>query len=228
MNLKEIQPLILTCERETSYISQTLKSYKELNLTEELLPVIFCIDENTSLSSEYLKTLDSVNNYKIVVKDIRPRTVSYCRMILNMFEYALKTCQHETKYFLSLEDDIQFSSKFVESLEVLEYPKDAGFITLYSSGEEYFPDTKDFIYEINWERFYGTQAILFSRETLELLVNNKDEVTETIGLQDIQWKNFMIKKNYKIYATYNSYVQHIGLISGLHQNNFHYSTRFTK
>lgn len=226
MNLKEIQPVILTCERENSYISQTINSYKELSLHEKLLPIIFCIDKHLTLSEDYLKTLDSVNNAKIVVKDTRPRETSYCRMILNMFEKTFKSTQTEVKYFLCFEDDLKFSSKLVETLKTLDYPKDAGFITLYSPGSEYYPENKDFLYEIDWNRFYGTQAILFSRETLKLMIDNKDEVTETIGLQDIQWKNFMIKKEYKIYATYNSYVQHIGVISGLHQNNFHYSSNF--
>ena len=59
MNLKEIQPVLLSCDRTGSYIHETLQSYKECKLDSLLPPRFVCVDKekDKELSREYLMSL---------------------------------------------------------------------------------------------------------------------------------------------------------------------------
>ena len=149
-------------------------------------------------------------------------------MIKDFPEIALKYSNPEEN-IIYIEDDITFSSKFPEAVkEVSEHLQDkCDFITLYSPtlrGTNLYDTSReitangyttkdgvpsyDFVHAIDGGYFYGTPCVSFNRKVLEHL-REEWELADTLGrVWDHKWGRFMYNKEYKVYATRKSYVQH--------------------
>ena len=112
---------------------------------------------------------------------------------------------------LFLEDDIVFSTRFLQTLQALDMPDDAGFISLFQPGTGYGSRV------IDPGRFYGTQCVLFPRRAVQEMVDHWDLlINNFLPGYDIRWSRFLASRGYRLYCTDRAYVQHIGRYSALH------------
>jgi hypothetical protein len=121
-----------------------------------------------------------------------------------------------------MEDDITFSSQFLRRLGQVNTTAGFGFLTFYLPGDGFGAQP-----EFDPNRFYGTQCVLFPRESIELLVRERDEMHSHFPPgYDIRWSRFLAAKGYALHATEHSYVQHLSTLSRLHGEGTHVSNRF--
>jgi hypothetical protein len=122
---------------------------------------------------------------------------------------------------LFLEDDIIFGSGFAEMIASTRLADDAGFLTLYLPGHGYGGPT------VNPDDFYGTQAVLFSRAGAADIVEHQAQMqAEILPGYDIRWSRWLARRGFRLYAATQSWVQHVGSQSRLHQGGSHASAVF--
>src|SRR3979411_772616 len=125
-------------------------------------------------------------------------------------------------YILFLEDDVAFSSRFVDKATNTYLGPETGFLTLYTPGDEY-----GFLLA-EPGRFYGSQCLLFTRKAVEEIVLNVSFMMASfMPGYDIRWSRFLGARGYVLYCTDFSYVQHLPRKSRLHDHSGnHISNRF--
>ena len=139
-------------------------------------------------------------------------------------DFAFNRALEETAnddLILFMEDDIVFSSRFLQELLSMPIEPDTGFVSLYAPGSEYGS------HEIRPDQFYGTQCVLFPRRSIQEIVQNWIEIKTRIPPgYDIRWSRFLGERGYKLYCTNRSYVQHLQSRSRLHNSSSHVSNSF--
>jgi hypothetical protein len=209
--MEHVVPLILTCERPVT--AEFFASFGTVR-TGMLRPVIV-IDLSTKdrLSPGYLALVSSADPVAVYIHAKGPGLTSY-DSVQTGIKAVLERALQETKdgdSILFLEDDVVFSSRFLETLQTLKMPHDAGFMSLYQPGAGYGSRV------IDPNRFYGTQCILFPRRIVQEMVDDWDVLmTNFLPGYDIRWSRFLASRGYRLYCTDRSYVQHIGKDSALH------------
>ena len=228
-NLK-IRPVILTCEKDLITTKRFINSFKRIMHTIEK-PIIF-VDTftNQTINTEYENLLKELNPEKIIkIKKLKLKiSRSQNIELFTISKLFSQSFPYITDAMLFLEDDIRFSSKFEAIIKRLNFKKSTGFITLYSPYGEYSGKTRKNLYEINPKDFYGSQAILFPKKIIKLLKENSEKLKSFPAGYDHQWCDFLANEKYKILATNNSYVQHLGESSRIGSKEFHYSKKFIK
>lgn len=134
------------------------------------------------------------------------------------------------KYVLWLEDDLEFSSEFVSFIQKLEVPQNTGFISFYLPASGHSTRKRGgYLDNIDPNKFYGTQCLLFPIEPLGRLLSTQIDARNNIQPGwDIQWSRQLHKLGYKLYESNASYIQHIGK-SNLHpEKTLHTSAVFIK
>jgi hypothetical protein len=237
-NNLRIRPVILTCEEQFESKKNFIESFQKIKDNFER-PVIF-VDNflEKEPSKEYLELLDKLNPEKIFyIKKYERSPDRYSNIqrfaISELFEKSLPYIKDA---MLFLEDDVIFSSKFADVIKKIRFPKNTGFITLYSPYHEYLPlKGNGLLQKVDHKKFYGTQAVLFPKNVIERLKCNfenlskvKPEYGHAPGY-DHNWAYFLGGENYELFATNNSYVQHMQGSSRLRQNAIiHTSYKFIK
>jgi hypothetical protein len=218
-----VMPVILTCEMELAVTRRFVLGF--CNVQYVLKPPIVLIDQSGSprLSGEYLALISSMNPAAVY---IHPREAamklydSVQEAANRALELALQDSSEED-YILFLEDDIAFSSHFAEKVINSYLGPETGFLTLYTPGDEYG------FHIVEPSRFYGTQCLLFTRKAVEEIVLNRNYMMANFPPgYDIRWSRFLAHKDYVLYCTDYSYVQHLPSISRLHGQGSHTSNRF--
>jgi hypothetical protein len=165
------------------------------------------------LSPAYLALVSAADPVAVYIHAKEPGLSSYDSVqagIKTVLERALQETKEEDS-ILFLEDDVVFSSRFLQTLETLKMPHDAGFMSMYQPGAGYGSHI------IDPNRFYGTQCILFPRHVVQEIVDHWDVLMKNfLPGYDIRWSRFLATRGYRLYCTDRSYVQHIGKDSALH------------
>lgn len=224
-----IRPVILTCDRNIESTKKFILSYKE-RVTGLQKPILFADTFDQAPNETYLNLLKELNPEAIVfikkVKENRNDNIEHF-IIHNLVQMALPFID---EMMLFLEDDIIFSSKFTYILQRLSFKEKTGLITLYSPYHEYLPiKTNGLVHTIRPEHFYGNQAVLFFKKTLEIMSVNAEKMDAFPKWYDRKWAHFFKEIGYNILATNNSYVQHAGNVSRLRKDSrTHTSYKFIK
>lgn len=223
VNRDTVTLVILTCPRSQEVVERFVDSYVD-RVSKTLLSPVIIIDltARPRLPGEYVAVLNRLAPAAVYVHP-RVTDMTEAGSINDAAFFALRCGLQEMDgrhYLLFLEDDVIFSSQFVAFLLQWQMPSDAGFLTLYLPGGEYGDSI------IEPYRFYGTQGVLFPKDSVDVILKNREEMERRFSPNyDMRWAQFLGASGYKLYAAPKAYVQHIGVRSGL-GNNFHSSCNF--
>lgn len=138
--------------------------------------------------------------------------------------FALRTALEEIdddSHVLFLEDDIIFSSHFLDRLAPVRSESGFGLFTFYLPGHGFGGE------RIAPNDFYGTQCVLFPRNAVEVIVQGREEMDKQFPPgYDFRWARYLASMGFSLHATEKSYVQHLGTLSRLSGGNQHYSHVF--
>jgi hypothetical protein len=221
-----ITPLIISYCRDLTLFTQFVESFRPLRAALGNPLVVVDISLVSKLTLPYIKLLDALEPSLVAIHPAQPS--------LNLFDsvqdgchFALVTALEEHKEaraFLYLEDDIVFSSRFLDRLAQVDLDNEMGFLTLYLHNNGY-PSGP-----LNPHDFWGAQCLLIPRSTAELLVREREQMDAEFppsrGGCDIRWGHYLTSRGYPLYATERSYAQHLGIVSRLHGNPPHVSNCF--
>jgi hypothetical protein len=221
--MRKVAPVILACDRDAALTRRFAESFRSVRDWMEDPLIVVDVSSSTKLSRAFLQSIALVEP-KLVQIHSRPYGVSLYDSVQDAAQCALTTVIEESGLecnCLFLEDDVVFSSKFAGRLGAARLAEGDGFLTFYLPGDGFGSQ------EIVPERFYGTQCLLFSREAVELLAREREEMWARFPPgYDIRWSRFLASKGYKLYATERSYVQHLSTESRLHSGATHASNSF--
>lgn len=138
----------------------------------------------------------------------------------NMYQIYKDFLDTNDDYLVQLDSDIIFSEFFFEKLEkIIQRNDKKSIFSLYNSccHREIF-NTEE---EINNEIFIrkksiGGICVIFPREIIEDIIQN----VRPGEAYDWRWSNYLCKKNYNIYVSKKSYIQHIGVLNGQNSKNW--------
>jgi GT2 family glycosyltransferase len=218
-------PVVLTCDRTPSALEQFVASFARVR--SGLAPPVVVADTSASprLSARFLALVAALEPRAVFIHS-RPEGQSVYDSVQDAARYALVCGLAETaawQSLLFLEDDVIFSSRFLEALRGIRLQPETGFVTLYLPGHEYGAQIVD------PNRFYGTQCVLFPRDSAELLTSRHDEMAARFPPgYDIRWSRFLAAEGKRLLATQQSYVQHMGTHSRLHGHGSHQSHHFVE
>lgn len=185
--------------------------------------VVIDISSSPRISPHYLSLVTSLDPRSIHIHSQEAGLSAY-DSVQEAVHFGFQRTLEESNardLILFLEDDIVFSTGFLEKLHSIQMMPDTGFITLYSPGDEYGSLV------IDPNRFYGTQCVLFPRKAVEDITINWGDIKSRIPPgYDIRWSRFLSERGYKLYGTDYSYVQHLQGASRLHGHSSHISNRF--
>jgi GT2 family glycosyltransferase len=216
-------PLILTCCRDVGITERFADSFGSVRHAMEAPRVFVDLSNATRLPGRYLRALESLRPAWIEFHPREPGMNIY-DSVQEAATTALAAVLPDSgpqDRILFLEDDILFSSRFGEALTQVKVDSETGFVTMYLPGTGYGSE------EIQADQFYGTQCILFSRRAVEQITAGREEMQSTIPPgYDIRWSRYLAAKGFRLRATRESYVQHIGGNSRLHGTTSHASSVF--
>jgi hypothetical protein len=218
-------PLILTCDRDLATMRQFTSSFQTVQAGLASPVVVIDTSHSLRLSAEFLVMVAGLITRAIYIHPPEPCMSEY-DSVQEASTFALKRALEETEgadQILFLEDDIVFSSRFLEKLRSLDVPADTGFVTFYLPDHEYGADI------IDPNRFYGTQCLLLPRRAVEEIVAQIEYIkAKFYPGYDIRWSRFLAERGYRLYSTDQSYVQHLGTTSRLHRHHSHFSDCFVE
>lgn len=221
--MHKVVPVILTCARDQAVTERFAGSFRSVRGGLESPVVVVDMSASAKLSSGFLDSLVSLEP-SLVAMHPRQSSMSFYESVQDAADFALATALEETdedSYCLFLEDDIVFSSRFLERLGHAQSESGFGFLTFYLPGDGFGAR------QIDPDRFYGTQCVLFPRNSLERLVRERSEMHAQFPPgYDIRWSRYLASKGYPLYATEHSYVQHLSTLSRLHGHGTHVSNCF--
>lgn len=210
----KVLPVILSCAKDLGLFERFTASYRQ-HVQESFPSGVVVVDTSAHprLPASYLRTLNELMPRSVFVHS-RVHGASPYDSVQNaaffVLSRGLQEASGKEEFLLFLEDDVIFSSRFVEHLAQAEIGPRMGFYSLYSPGNEYGRNP------IDPHRFYGTQAVLFPLEVARLLVQNQAQIEKDFRPgYDIRWSRFLASRGYQLYASRRSYCQHIGIDSRL-------------
>lgn len=225
IKLDKILPVMLSCARNKVFVEQMLQSFDE-QVGEALPSPTLVVDLTGSqrLPGDYFALLSKLSPASVHIHP-RAQGLSDKESINDAAFFALEcglTEMKDQEFLLFLEDDILFSSQFIPYLKDLKVEGDAGFVTLYLPGNDYGTSV------IEPYKFYGTQAVLFPKEVIQVILDNRKEMEAKYSPNyDLRWAQYLGSCGYKLYAAPQSYVQHTGTSSRL-GSGYHSSCSFVE
>jgi hypothetical protein len=216
-------PVILTCDRNHTLTSRFVESFRSVSASIENPVVVIDTSASAKLSPEFLRMVQALDPGVVAIHPPQ-HAMNFYESVQDAADFALSTAiEHgdEDSYYLFLEDDIVFSSRFSDRLGQVRWENEFGFLTFYLPGDGFGGD------RIDPNRFYGTQCVLFPRNSVEKVVSGKSEMHAAFPPgYDIRWSRYLAAKGYPLYATERSYVQHLSTLSRLHGHGTHASRCF--
>lgn len=236
IELSSIQPVLLTCNRPgyMKVFTDFVASYVGAVQPSELRSPAILLDQTFSddLSNEYVKTLAMLNPSIVRTSGhgAHPTQLEAYNSIQNSANRALQLgleladAAYGIKFILFIEDDIKFSSRFTQALEIMDYPN-SGMTSLYLPGEGHQHNGNG---RIRTDQFYGTQAVLFPVKVVRLLIENEQlMMLYAPPGYDIRWSRYIDSLGFDLYQSKHSFVQHTGTESRLAGGaDSHYSQVF--
>jgi SAM-dependent methyltransferase len=211
VRLEAITPVILTCARNIPLVERFVDSFVA-HVGQALAGPVVVVDLTAScrLPGDYWPLIGRVSP-SAVYMHTRPYGMSDKESINDAAFFSLACGMQEMggrEYLLFMEDDILFSSRLITYLTGLHLESDAGFHTLYLPGGEYGSAV------IEPYRFYGTQCLLFPKHSVQLILDNREEMERRFSPNyDLRWAQYLGARGFKLYAAPQSYVQHMGAVS---------------
>jgi hypothetical protein len=210
----------MTCARSVPTVETFVGSY--LAHVGRGIPwpvVIVDLTASSRLPRSYLALLDRLSPVAIYFHARCPGVSDY-DSIQDAAFFALRCGSEEIvghEYLLFLEDDIVFSSRFLPFLSKLVLEEDTGLYTFYLPGDGFGSAV------IEPFRYYGTQCVCLPKDVLPLILDNRQEMERRFSPgYDQRWANFLGARGFKLYASPQSYVQHIGVTSRI-GSGYHWS-----
>jgi len=221
--MRRIVPVVLMCDRDAAVTSRFVESFQQVRGGLEKPLVVIDVSASPKLQPEFLASVAALEPGSIFIHPRQPG-VSLYDSVQDAAEFALATALQETgddTDCLFLEDDVLFSSRFLERLSGTQVDERCGFVTFYQPGQGFGRA------EIDPDRFYGTQCVLIPRPALDLLVRERAvrDARFPPGY-DIRWSRYLAANGFKLYTAGDSYVQHISNHSRLHGEGTHMSECF--
>lgn len=187
---------IMTSERPVSYLEQTVKSIPEGFEVEYVVQGEVKLPKKGNVTKVHRPYASDENRH-------RDATYNYAMAMLS------------TEDGLVIEDDVIFCKNFEKIYEALkkQLPEGKYAIALYSC-YNWQLDSGKMLVDYPVDDFYGTQALLYDKETAigfgEYLLHHLDYIGGE--LWDMALKRYIkeIDPDVKLYATRLSLVQHIG------------------
>jgi polysaccharide biosynthesis protein PslH len=219
---RKVLPVILTCDRVHSLTSQFVDSFRTVQSGLERPVVVVDISASTKLSLEFIKMLEALEPKVIAIH--APPDERFYESVNDAANFALRTALKEIdddSHILFLEDDIIFSSHFLDRLAPVRSESGFGLLTFYLPGHGFGSG------RIAPNDFYGTQCVLFTRNAVEVVVQGREEMDAQFPpAWDLRWARYLGSKGFSLHATEKSYVQHLGTLSRLSGGSQHYSHVF--
>lgn len=220
---RKVVPLILSCDRDTQLTARFVESFRTVQSDLARPVVVVDTSANDRLSAEYLALVAALHPRAVFVHPREADEDTY-NSVQEAVNFAFVKALAETRadeLILFVEDDVAFSSGFLEQLRTVEIAPDAGMLTFYLPGDGYGSRV------VNPGHFYGTQCVLFPRRAVTEIVENWLDIKRRIPPgYDIRWSRFLGERGYKLYSTDRSYVQHLPSVSRLHGHSNHTSNVF--
>jgi len=221
--MKKFVPVVLACDRDPAVTARFAESFQSVRGGLDNPLVVVDISASPRISPAFVAALAAIDPREVIIHPPQPGMSVY-ESVQDAADFALATALEETdvsSQCIFMEDDIVFSSRFLDRLKSLPVDERCGFVTFYLPGKGFGTS------EIDAGSFYGTQCVLFPRPALELLVRERVQMnTQFPPGYDIRWSRFLASKGYKLYATEHSYVQHASSQSRLHGHGTHVSECF--
>lgn len=195
------RPFICTCNKRPATLKKFIESYKTVASSLKR-PVVF--HDGTDL--EYMRLLEELNPAELILQP--PGTLK--ARVCSMLPTTMAGERYVGEHTLFLEDDILFSSLFLEAIALL-YERMLQFsqvhiCTLYGSGNAYWPpNDENFLYRFNGYHFYGNLCLAISpllmtwwKENLERILNYPYPWDLAIGrgFEDAGFQWYCTKKHY--------------------------------
>jgi GT2 family glycosyltransferase len=220
---RRVVPLILSCDRDAELTARFVESFRTVQAGLARPVVVVDTSAHDKLSANYLSLVAALHPRAVFVHPREPGEDTY-NSVQEAVNFAFAKALAETRedeLILFIEDDISFSSGFLEQLRTVEIAADAGMLTFYLPGDGYGSSV------VEPGRFYGTQCVLFPRRAVAEIVEHWTEIKRRIPPgYDIRWSRFLGERGYKLYCTEQSYVQHLTSVSRLHGHHNHTSNVF--
>jgi GT2 family glycosyltransferase len=229
--MRKVVPVILTCDRDHTLTSRFVESFRSVSATIEKPVVVIDTSASPKLTPEFLSMVQALDPGVVAIHPPQPN-MSFYESVQDAADFALSTAlEHgdEDSYYLFLEDDIVFSSRFSDRLGQVRWESEFGFLTFYLPGDGFGGDRSEAAYNhaIDPNHFYGTQCVLFPRNSIEKVVTGRSEMHAAFPPgYDIRWSRYLAAQGYPLYATERSYVQHLSTLSRLHGHGTHASRCF--
>jgi len=211
MNLDSVLPVVLTCARRLDYVSQFVQAYV-VNVGNKLPAPLVIVDTTISarLPGRYLSLLNQLAPRQISIHT-RVGETDY-DSVQDAARFTLQEgvgAAGAHKYLLFVEDDIIFSTKFIEALSNVQHETPFGYHTFYTpwGGFPVETLTREMVFG---GHLFGTQCILFPVSSARLILDNIAEVKKYPPGYDLQWSRFLYDRGLPIRTSIKSYVQHIG------------------
>jgi hypothetical protein len=224
MRLDRIVPVVLTCCRDVEVTARFAASFRAIGHALEPPRVLVDLSAAPRVTGAYLETLASLSPEWVEFHPPEPQ-VSVYESVQEAATLALVRVLPDTDgddTILFLEDDVVFCGGFPDKISGVTLADDAGFLTMYLPGQGYGTRV------VPPDVFYGTQAVLFSRRAVADIVAHREQMqAEILPGYDIRWSRWLARQGFRLYATSESWVQHIGSVSRLHTGASHASAVFS-
>ena len=223
MRMRRVLPVVLTCCRDVDVTARFAASFRQAAHAMEAPRILVDLSASPRVTPAYVEVLASLRPAWIEFHPAEPQMSVYDSVqeaaTLALGRVLPEAGEHDVILFL--EDDVVFCSRFADLLADVSLPEDAGFLTLYSPGSGYGMP------HVPADRFYGTQAVLFSRRAAADIAAHQHDMQASIPPgYDIRWSRWLAQRGFRLYATPASWVQHIGWQSRLHGSASHTSAVF--
>ncbi|AMV40965.1 hypothetical protein [Planctomyces sp. SH-PL62] len=210
-SLDAIQPVVMTCARDTSLMRMFVESYAR-RIADALPPPLASVDLTAAvtLPGDYVSLLHRLGPAAVA---IHPR-LGDATDFESINDAAYAALDHglnglgRRECLLFLEDDVVFSGRFIPFLAGVRLAPDAGLYTLYQPFGGYGSAV------VPTRRFFGTQCLMMPKRAVEVVLEDRGKSSEWPTLTyDLRWARSLARRGYKLYGSLESYVQHVGGIS---------------
>ncbi len=202
--------VVLTCPRSTDYLSDTLISLERGGVCEVSAPRVLVVDGDRSLGPTHGDWL---------VHSLGDLPQGNLRAFLGVFELAQ---ERDVDRLLFFEDDIVVCKNAVPKMLNVQVPDDCAFVSFFDMKELPY-GTADGMYKVSTmgadgRGYWGSQAILWPRRTIDYMVAHKHEILQGQNKHssDCLFGYQLLGSPWPRYAIHvPNLVEHTGIISAI-------------
>jgi hypothetical protein len=219
--LYKILPVIRTCAADPHQFEVFVDSYM-WRVDTYLSPPLVSIDltKSCSLPRSYLRQLGRLDPIEVTLHS-RSNEDDYLS-IQDGAWWAIKEglrYTQEFEYIMFVEDDVEFSSNFIDAIKNANFDPKIGHYSFYTPYGGFGVAKLDRS-QVFGGYIFGSQCLLFPMVSIKLLVDNEQIIRKTYPYGcDLQWARFLFDQEREIWTSTKSYVQHMQSKSRMNNNN---------